>query len=51
VLRAIGLSPALARASVRFGLGRGTTEAEIDQVARRVCAEVAAARSSPAAVG
>jgi cysteine sulfinate desulfinase/cysteine desulfurase-like protein len=33
VLTAIGLSPELAHASLRFGLGRGTTEAEIDRAA------------------
>ena len=31
VLTAIGLSPELAHASLRFGLGRGTTEEEIDR--------------------
>ncbi len=52
VLRAIGLSPALARSALRFGLGRGTTEAEIAVAAERVSFEVAAARrSSRAGVG
>jgi len=37
VLRAIGRSDALARASIRFGLGRWTTIEEIDIVARQVC--------------
>ncbi|HEY8352036.1 MAG TPA: aminotransferase class V-fold PLP-dependent enzyme, partial [Sphingomonadales bacterium] len=36
VLRAIGLPDALARASIRFGFGRMTTEAEVDAAARAV---------------
>ena len=36
VLRALGLDDDLARASVRFGLGRWTTEAEIDYVAGKI---------------
>jgi cysteine desulfurase len=36
VLAALGLPPALARCALRFGLGRGTTEAEIDRAAERV---------------
>jgi len=40
VLAAIGLAPALARASLRFGLGRGTTAADIDRAAARVVEEV-----------
>ncbi|HEY3226136.1 MAG TPA: IscS subfamily cysteine desulfurase [Planctomycetota bacterium] len=36
VLKAIGLPEDLARASVRFGLGRSTTQAEIDTVRKRV---------------
>jgi cysteine desulfurase len=40
VLRALGLSDADARASLRFGLGRGTSEAHIDRVAERVAEEV-----------
>jgi cysteine desulfurase len=36
VLRALGLDEELARASLRFGLGRWTTEAEIDYVAKKV---------------
>jgi cysteine desulfurase len=40
VLRAIGLPEDLARASIRFGLGRGTTTAEIDEVIDRVASAV-----------
>jgi cysteine desulfurase len=36
VLRAVGRPTELALASLRFGLGRWTTEAEIDAVAARV---------------
>jgi cysteine desulfurase len=36
VLLALGRSPALAYASLRFGIGRGNTADEIDQVAERV---------------
>ena len=45
VLRALGLSDPDARASLRFGLGRGTTEAHIDRVAERVAEEVNALRT------
>lgn len=53
VLRAIGLPDALARASIRFGFGRMTTEAEVDAAARAVIDTVrrlraARAMSSPA---
>jgi cysteine desulfurase len=43
VLAALGVPPALAAASLRFSLGRGNTEAEVDTVAaavRRVVAEL-----------
>ncbi len=40
VLRALGLSDELARASVRFGLGRGNTEAEVDYVSDKFVALV-----------
>jgi cysteine desulfurase len=36
VLRALGISDELARASVRFGLGRWTTDADIDYAAEKV---------------
>lgn len=48
VLAAIGLPPASARASLRFGLGRGTTAAEIDRVAERLIEEVSRARRARA---
>ncbi|MBI4566343.1 MAG: IscS subfamily cysteine desulfurase [Planctomycetes bacterium] len=40
VLRAIGLPEPLALGAIRFGLGRFTTEAEIDTVIERITAEV-----------
>ena len=45
VLRAIGLSDESAHASIRFGLGRFTTEAEIDAAATEVAAAVEKLRS------
>jgi cysteine desulfurase len=45
VLRAMGIADDRAHASIRFGLGRGTTEAQIDEVAARVVAEVERLRS------
>lgn len=36
VLRAIGLSPEEANASIRFGIGRFTTEHDVDEAARHV---------------
>ena len=44
VLRAIGLSEELAHGSIRFSLGRSTTEAEIDYVVERVASAVAELR-------
>jgi cysteine desulfurase len=50
VLRALGLTEAEARSSVRFGLGRTTTEEEVDYVAKRVIAAVQSLRRAvPAA--
>ena len=40
VLRAMGVSDRLAQSSIRFGIGRFNTEAEVDTVADRVIAEV-----------
>jgi cysteine desulfurase len=45
VLLALGLTDDEARASLRFGLSRFTTEAEIDEAARRIAAGVARLRS------
>ena len=45
VLLAIGLTDDEARASLRFGLSRFTTDAEIDESARRIAAGVAKLRS------
>lgn len=44
VLSAIGLTPDQAQASVRFGLGRGTTESEIDSAIEQVVATVESLR-------
>jgi cysteine desulfurase len=46
VLRALGLSDALARASVRFGLGRSNDAEQIEWVAERLCEEARALRES-----
>jgi cysteine desulfurase len=45
VLLALGLSEAEARSSLRFGLLRTTTEAEVDELAERVVALVTALRA------
>ncbi|WP_088890154.1 cysteine desulfurase family protein [Leptolyngbya ohadii] len=46
VLSALGRSPELAHASIRFGIGRFNTEAEIDRVAAGVAATVKALRNT-----
>jgi cysteine desulfurase len=48
VLRALGLNDEQARASIRFGLGRFTTEAEIDAAAEIVSGAVRQLRRRPA---
>lgn len=50
VLRALGLSDTEARSSLRFGLIRTTTEAEVDDLAERLTGAVAALRAQRAAV-
>jgi cysteine desulfurase len=50
VLRAIGVPDELAHNSLRFGLGRFNTEAEVDHVVERVVDEVRRLRAlSPGA--
>jgi cysteine desulfurase len=51
VLLACGVSPDLAHATVRFGLGRGNTAPEIDQVVAEVARVVRALRAHAAPVG
>ncbi len=49
VLRALGVDDALAQGSLRIGIGRSTTEAEVDFAAERMADAVA--RSRPGAAG
>ena len=51
VLLALGLPEVQVRASIRFGIGRFNSEAEIDRVAARVVEEVRRAREEPPARG
>lgn len=46
VLEALGTPPELLQCVVRFGIGRGNTEEEIDYVAGRVCAAVGELRAA-----
>jgi cysteine desulfurase len=46
-LAALGRSPQQAAASIRFGLGRDTTAAEIDQAIAAVTAAVVEQRAAP----
>ena len=48
VLRAMGVKPALAHASLRFGLGRFTTEEEIDYAVDKVARVVGRLRQTAA---
>lgn len=50
VLRALGLSDAAARGSVRFGLGRPTTEGDIDAAVEMIVAAISRQRAGKAAV-
>lgn len=49
VLSALGLSEALSRASLRFGLGRGTTPEDVDRAAERLIEEVRKGKMQAAA--
>jgi len=51
VIRALGLADADARAALRIGLGRFTTEAEIDFAVERLAAGVRSLRRADAAAG
>jgi cysteine desulfurase len=51
VLRAIGVPEILAHASLRFTVGRYTTQDDVDYVATRVAQVVQTLRDRPAALG
>jgi cysteine desulfurase len=51
VLRAMGVAEDLARASLRFGLGRFSTEGEVDRASREVAGVVARLRGGPESPG
>jgi cysteine desulfurase len=51
VLAALGLAPERARSALRIGLGRGTSEAEVERAAERIAAEVRRIRGEKAALG
>jgi cysteine desulfurase len=51
VLAALGVPEALARASLRIGLGRGTTPAEVDHAAEAIIRAVRALRAETSAAG
>ncbi|MCO4761785.1 MAG: cysteine desulfurase [Myxococcales bacterium] len=46
ILKALGLSDEAALCSIRLGLGRGTTAADIDAAASQICAEVLKIRAA-----
>lgn len=51
VLKALGVGDALAHASLRFGLGRGNTEEEVDYVIDRLAEQVTRLRAMSPAYG
>jgi len=51
VLKALGLGDALAHTSLRFGLGRGNTEEEVDYVVERLAEQVTRLRAMSPAYG
>jgi cysteine desulfurase len=51
VLAALGLPKERIRSAVRVGLGRGTTEADVERAAERIVTEVRRLRATGAAAG